>query len=116
VTNAIVKVLHSTKKTVCFIEGHGEPDAGNAEVPKAYGAFRAALESENYDAKSVLLATQAKVPDECALLIVPAPEKAYLEPEVKVLKDYLAGGGRAVFLLAARRGAELTPILADYGI
>ena len=116
VTNAIVKMMHSTKKTLCFVEGHGEPDAANTEEPKGYGAFRTALESENYDAKSVLLATQEKVPDECALLIVPAPEKPYLEPEINLLRSYLGNGGRAVFLLAARRGAELVPLLAEYGI
>ena len=116
VTNAIIKVTHSTKKTVCLIEGHGEPDAGDADSPKAYGGFRTALESENYITKAVLLASQEKVPDDCNLVIVPAPVKPYLEPELKLLKDYLQGGGRAVFLLAARRGPELVPLLADYGI
>jgi ABC-type uncharacterized transport system involved in gliding motility auxiliary subunit len=116
ITNAILKVMHSTKKTICLVEGHGEPDAGDVESPKAYGDFRTALESENYTVKAVLLATQPKVPDECNLLIVPAPQKPYLEPEVGLVKEYLSGGGRAVFLLAAQRGPELTPLLADYGI
>ena len=116
VTNAIIKVTHSTKKTVCLIEGHGEPDAADAESPKAYGGFRMALESENYLAKSVLLASQQKMPDDCNLVVVAAPVKPYLEGEVKLLKDYLEGGGRAVFLLAAQRGPELVTLLADYGI
>jgi len=116
ITNAIVKVTHSTKKTVCFIEGHGEPDVGDRENPKAYGQLGGALESENYIVKSVLLASQQAVPQECDLLLVPAPLKPYLEPELTLLKDYLQGGGRAVFLLEARRGPELVPLLADYGI
>jgi len=116
ITNAIIKVTQSTKKTLCFIEGHGEPDAGDRDNPKAYGLLRTALESENYVVKSVLLASQQTVPQECNLLLVPAPKKAYLDSELKLLKDYLQGGGRAVFLLAARRGAELVPVLADYGI
>lgn len=116
VTNAIVKVTHSTKKTLCFIEGHGEPDAGDAEKPKAFGALRAALESENYTVQAVLLASQAKVPEQCSLLLVAAPQKPYFEPEIQMLKDYLRAGGRAVFLLAAQRGRELLPLLAEYGI
>lgn len=116
VTNAIIKVTHSTKKTLCLIEGHGEPDAGDVEKPKAYGALRTAFESENYNVQSVLLATQEKVPADCNLLVVAAPEKPYLEPETKVLRDYLAAGGRAVFLLAAQRGPELISLLAEYGI
>src|SRR4029079_18155552 len=101
VTHAIAKVLHSTKQRVCFIEGHGEPEAANQDEPKAYGNFRAALESENYETKSVLLATQEKVPDDCSILIVAAGAKPYLEPEIKLLKDFVNGGGRTVFLLAA---------------
>jgi ABC-type uncharacterized transport system involved in gliding motility auxiliary subunit len=116
ITNAIIKVTHSTKKTLCLVEGHGEPDAGDNESPKGYGGFRTALESENYNTKGVLLATQQKVPEECNLLVLPAPQKPYLEPEIKLVKDYLAGGGRAVFLLAAQRGPEFIPLLADYGI
>jgi ABC-type uncharacterized transport system involved in gliding motility auxiliary subunit len=116
VTNAIIKVTHSTKKTVCLIEGHGEPDAADVESPKAYGGFRTALESENYIPKAVLLASQEKVPDECKLVVVPAPVKPYLEPELQHLRNYLQNGGRAVFLLAARHGPELVPLLGDYGI
>jgi ABC-type uncharacterized transport system involved in gliding motility auxiliary subunit len=101
ITNAIIKVTHSTKKTLCLVEGHGEPDAADME---------------NHNTKGVLLATQQKVPDECNLLILPAPKKSYLEPEIKLVKDYLGGGGRAMFLLAAQRGPEFTPLLADYGI
>ena len=70
----------------------------------------------NYATKSVLLATQEKVPEDCNLLIVPAPVKPYLDTEVKLLEDYLQGGGRALFLLAAQRGPELAPVLASYGI
>lgn len=116
VTNAILKVTHSTKKTLCLIEGHGEPDANDGDKPKGYGQLRTSLESENYTVKSVLLASQEKVPEECSLLVVSAPEKPYLEPEITMLKEYLRGGGRAVFLLAARRSPELGSVLAEYGI
>ena len=116
ITNAIIKVTHSTKKTLCLTEGHGEPDAADTENPKGFGGFRTALESENYTTKSVLLATQEKVPEDCNLLIVSAPVKPYLDTEVKLLEEYLQGGGRALFLLAAQRGPELAPVLASYGI
>lgn len=115
ITNAIIKVTHSTKKAVCFVEGHGEPDAADTDGPKGYGGLRTSLESENYNTKAVLLASQQKVPDDCNLLIVAAPEKPYLEGELKLIKDYVTAGGRAVFLLAARRGPELASFLADYG-
>ncbi len=116
VTNAIIKVTHSTKKTLCMIEGHGEPEGSDQQKPKAYGQARVALENENFNVNTLLLATQGKVPDECNLLLVPAPEKSYLDSEIAALRSYLQGGGRAVFLLEAQRSPEFSTLLADFGI
>jgi ABC-type uncharacterized transport system involved in gliding motility auxiliary subunit len=116
ITNAILKVTHETKKTVCVVEGHGEPDMNDAQGPKGYGALKSALEADNYTVQALLLATQEKVPDTCNLLVVASGSKPLLEPEIGVLKSYLKGGGRAVFLLGAQKGADLVPIVADYGI
>ena len=116
ITNGILRVTSTTKKTVCLVEGHGEPAGNDSENPKGYQTFRLALESENFDVKSAFLGVLEKAPADCSLLIVASPEKPYLEGELKVLKSYLDGGGRAVFLLEARKGAELAPLLATYGI
>lgn len=115
-TNAVVKVTQSTKKTLCVVEGHGEPDIDDLESPRGYGALKTALESENYTVQKTLLATQEKPPADCNLLIAPAPQKPYLEPEVALVKSYLQGGGRAMFLFAAQHGPDLLPLVADYGI
>lgn len=115
-TNAIVKVTQSTKKTLCVVEGHGEPDIEDVESPRGYGSLKTALESENYTVKKILLATQEKPPADCNLLIVPMPQKPYLPPEVELLKSTLQGGGRAMFLFAAQRGEDLVPLVAGYGI
>ncbi len=115
-TNAIVKVTQTGKKTLCLVEGHGEPDIDDTESPHGYGALKTTLESENYTVQKILLATQEKLPAECNLLVVPAPQKPYLAPEVELLKSYLQGGGRAMFLFAAQRGEDLVPLLADTGV
>lgn len=117
VTNAIIKVTQTTKKTICIVEGHGEPDPEDSESPRGYASFKTALEGENYTVQKLLLATQEKAPtDQCHLLVVPSPAKPYLEPEVGVLRDYLEQGGRALFLFSAQRGGELGAVLADYGV
>ena len=38
-----------------IVEGHGEPDTADNDNPKGYGGFHAALESENYSVKPLLL-------------------------------------------------------------
>lgn len=115
-TNAIIKVTQSTKKTICIVEGHGEPSVDDLENPHGYGQLKTALESENYEVKKILLATQEKPPTDCNVLLVPAPAKPYLDAELALLKSHLQGGGRTLFLFSAQRGEQLVPIVADYGI
>ncbi len=116
ITNAIIKVTHETKKTLCVVEGHGEPPMDDMEKPKGYGALRSALEADNYTVNALLLATQEKVPDTCNLVVVSAAPKPWLESEIQALRNYLKGGGRAVFLLSAQKGGDLVPVLAEFGI
>ncbi|MGH7804047.1 MAG: Gldg family protein, partial [Candidatus Binatia bacterium] len=116
ITNAVIKVTSAKKKTVCLVEGHGEPDAENVEDARAYGQLNAALVNESYEIQRMLLATQEEPPTDCAVMIVPAGEKPWLEPELALFKAYLAGGGRAIVLFSARKPTQLTPILAEYGV
>jgi ABC-type uncharacterized transport system involved in gliding motility auxiliary subunit len=118
ITNAIIKVTQEKRKTVCFVEGHGEPDGDDVENPRGYGELKRALENENYAVRKVLLATQQEPPnEECQLLLVAAAPKPWLEPELELLKRYLGKGGRALFLFSASEPAtQLRSVLAPYGI
>ena len=116
ITNAIIKVSRSTRKTVCMIEGHGEPDIGDVENPRGFSSIKQALENENYEVKKVLLASMASVPDDCSVVVVAGPQKPYLDSELNALGTYLDNGGRTVFLLAPREGNELQPLLAKWGV
>ena len=99
-----------------MVEGHGEPDAGDMENPKGYGGFRTALENENYITKSVLLATQEKVPDDCNLRDRRPPRRSRTSSRrSSSSRTTCTAAAARVFLLAARRGPELVPLLADYG-
>jgi ABC-type uncharacterized transport system involved in gliding motility auxiliary subunit len=116
ITNAIIKVTRGTQQTVCFIEGHGEPDIDGVQDPRGLSQVKEALTNENYQVKKVLLATLEKVPDDCALLVVAGPEKPYLSHELTALETYLKGGKPALFMLPPQRGADLVPVLAQWGV
>src|SRR5215469_4644629 len=73
ITNGIAKLVRTGTKTIYFTEGHGEADPNDAQGPEGFGEFKQALEGENYDVKKVLLASQAKVPDDCEVLIIAGP-------------------------------------------
>ena len=116
ITNAVIKVTRSTKKTVCFIEGHGEPDIDDPQNAHGLASVKQALANENYEAKKVLLASMASIPTDCSVVVVAATEKPYLETELTALGTYLDGGGRALFLIPPRQGGEFEPLLAKWGV
>jgi ABC-type uncharacterized transport system involved in gliding motility auxiliary subunit len=116
ITNAIIKVTRTTQKTICFIEGHGEPDIDDVQSARALSGIKQALTNENYLTKKVLLASMASVPDDCSVVVVAGPEKPYLASELTALENYLDGGGRALFLIPPRTGAEFQPLLEKWGV
>jgi len=116
ITNAIVKVTRPNRKTVCFIEGHGEPDIDDVQNAHALSSVKQALANENYEVKKVLLASMANVPEDCSVVVVAGPQKPYLASELTALGTYLDGGGRALMLLPPRNGGEFQPLLSKWGV
>ncbi len=116
-TNAIIKITRGTKKTVCALEGHGEPDIDDAQSPKGLATLKEALANENYEVKKILLASMEKVPEDCSVLVVAGPAKPLVESEIKAVDSYLDNGGHALMLLGPREAtAELQPVLEKWGI
>lgn len=115
-TNAIIKVTRAKRQTVCFAEGQGEPGIDDKQDPRGYAEAKLALTAENYDVEKVVLAQEGKIPEKCDVFALAAPRKPLLEQEVKAIGEFLAKGGRAIFLLSPRTGGELEPLLAQYGV
>jgi ABC-type uncharacterized transport system involved in gliding motility auxiliary subunit len=116
ITNAIIKITRPTQKTICFIEGHGEPDFDDAQNAHGLSSIKQALANENYATKKVLLASMAAVPDDCSVVVVAGPQKPFLPTELTALDTYLHGGGRALFMLPPRSGGEFQPLLENWGV
>jgi ABC-type uncharacterized transport system involved in gliding motility auxiliary subunit len=116
ITNAIIKVTRSTKKTVCFIEGHGEPDIDDVQDAHGLASVKQALANENYETKKVLLASMASVPDDCSIVVVTGTQKPYLDSELNALGAHLDNGGRVLVLVPPRQGNEFEPLLAKWGV
>ncbi|MBI3782539.1 MAG: GldG family protein [Deltaproteobacteria bacterium] len=115
-TNAIIKVTRTTKKIVCFIEGHGEPDIDDAQGPKGLGSFKQALSNENYEVKKVLLASMESIPADCSIVVVAGPEKSYQDSELTALGKFMDNAGHVLFLIGPREGAQFEPFLAKWGV
>lgn len=115
-TNAIIKVTRAKTKTVYFVQGEGEPGIDDVETPAGYGQAAADLRNEQYAVAPLVLVQEGTIPEDCDVLALASPVKPLLAHEIEAIRAYLAGGGRAIFLLPPQTGAELKPLLRHYGI
>jgi len=116
ITNAIIKVTRTTRKTVCTVEGHGESDVDDVQDAHGLASLKQGLTNENYEVKKILLASMEKVPEDCSVLLIAGPQKPYLESELKAVDSYMDGGGRVLILLPPQKGSEFEPLLAKWGV
>ncbi|HKA53803.1 MAG TPA: Gldg family protein [Candidatus Binatia bacterium] len=115
-TNGIIKVTRAEKKTVYFLEGHGEPSVNDMEEPKGYGQIKTSLDNESYEVKTLVLSEGTPVPDDANLLIVAGAERSLLPHEIQAIDAYLKKGGHALFLLNPRVTPELATYLQQWGV
>ncbi len=115
ITNGIIKVTRTSKKTVCFVTGHGEPDLEDEENTRGYARAKRALENENYDVKSIMPASAGTVEDSCSVVVVAGPQRPLLSGEIELLEGYLKTGGHLLAMLQPRTADEVVVMLARWG-
>jgi hypothetical protein len=98
-TSAIIGVSESAPVHAYYLEGHGEHDPKSDDGTLGYAGFARLLQEKNIELNSFGLATNP-VPADCELLIVAGPCNPIPAAELDRIRDYLAGGGRALFLLS----------------
>ncbi|HKA61854.1 MAG TPA: GldG family protein [Methylomirabilota bacterium] len=138
IANGILRVSRSATQTLCFIDGHGEPDPFSLEshdhlegspghshglgakyvLHERHGMAKArgALEVLNYKVEKVLLLQRATGLDGCAVLVVAGPKLPLLPREVDAVASFLARGGNALFMLDPFVRTGLEPLIAQYGV
>jgi hypothetical protein len=87
--------LAKGKRVAYLLTGHGEAGPRDENPLFKLGEFKTLLRAQNYDVNDFGLdqgSTQA-VPEDAALVIVAAPQKALMPEEIAVLKRYVDAGG-----------------------
>jgi ABC-type uncharacterized transport system involved in gliding motility auxiliary subunit len=114
-TNALIRIGRSGKKIVYFLTGHGE--RGLADIgQEGFSEINKAVEQQNYEVKTLILAAAEAVPADAKLVVVAGPKKALTEPERQRLGAYLAAGGGLMLLLDPQQDGDLAPWLAERGV
>jgi ABC-type uncharacterized transport system involved in gliding motility auxiliary subunit len=140
IANGILRVSMGVQQTVCFLDGHREPDPFSQEthdhiegapghshglgtqyvLHQQHGMAKArnALETMNYKVEklSLMRKASAEALSHCSLLVVAGPQLELLPPEVAAIRTFLATGGNAFFMLDPFVRTGLEPVLREYGI
>jgi len=115
VTNAIIKVTRARKKVIYFLEGHGEETLAETG-DNGFATVKTELEKLGYEVKKQSLALADIFPKDCALLVVPGPQKDLLPNELETIQKYIQGGGRVFFMVDPETAIPgLSAFLARHG-
>jgi ABC-type uncharacterized transport system involved in gliding motility auxiliary subunit len=95
-TGALVRASKTGQKTVCFVQGEGEPQITGTDRD-GYSAFKDALEKNNYKTEAISLIEKPEIPKSCNVLVVSGAKHDLLQPELDAIKMFVMGGGRAIF-------------------
>ena len=121
-TSALIAVTSPKPFKTYFLTGHGEHPIDSDDDQYGYRKFATLLQSENYiRAETIsLLDTNHPVPSDCNLLVIAGPRTRIDSPELTMIDQYLAQGGRLLALfnvLSLSHGdTGLEAILAKWGI
>jgi ABC-type uncharacterized transport system involved in gliding motility auxiliary subunit len=114
-TNALIRVTREGKRVVYFLKGHGEKELAGTER-NGLSQLKAALEKVNYEPKELLLAREAKLPDDARIVVVAGPEKDLLPNEMDTLTGHLGRGGRLLLMVDPFQAPALGGLVERYGI
>ncbi|MEK7485226.1 MAG: Gldg family protein, partial [Planctomycetota bacterium] len=113
---AIIEELSSDQpRRVLFLEGHGELDS-KSDLSQGISLLKEKLLQENMTVNSKPLGEVIPLIQHTELLIIPAPSKAYSEPELQALSLYLESGGKLIVFFDAWEDSNLSTILGSRGI
>jgi ABC-type uncharacterized transport system involved in gliding motility auxiliary subunit len=123
ITTAFLKDLKGVRR-VCFVHGSGERDLNDNEA-SGIAQLKTVLQHDNYEAQDITLLDKTAVPSDCRVLVVAGPKSNYTPNEIEALRNYVQGGGSALFALDPPLALQheqisdnkpLTDLLAGWGV
>ncbi len=120
VTTALQRLAYTGERWVLFLEGHGERGTGDADQG-GYSGFATFLKDKGLKVRALNLATDSKIPDNTAGLVLAAPTRPLLAGEVKIIDQYVQQGGNLLWLADPADGprdpvVSLAPLAQTLGV
>ncbi|MEL7082931.1 MAG: Gldg family protein [Cyanobacteria bacterium J06597_1] len=115
-TPTLIQLTNTEQRTVYFVQGHGEMPLEQQDNAAAMSQAIAALEEDGFGTAPLNLIERETVPADASVVVVAAPETAWLSAEVQSLQAYLNGGGRVLLLVNPIAAPELDALYEDWGV
>jgi len=115
VTNALMKIVKGDKKTIYFVQGHGEKSIDDTEK-NGYSTAKAGLEKDNYTIKTLNLVQENKVPDDASVLVMDGPTSEPFPNELELVDGFLNKGGSVAIFLDPPPAASLSEFMKKWSI
>jgi ABC-type uncharacterized transport system involved in gliding motility auxiliary subunit len=115
VTNALMKIVKGEKKTIYFVQGHGEKSIDDTEK-NGYSTAKAGLEKDNYTIKTLNLVQENKVPDDASVLVMDGPTSEPFPNELELIDGFLNKGGSVAIFLDPPPAASLSDFMKKWSI
>lgn len=114
-TSALIRVSRGSRKTLYFVEGHGEHSIDDTER-NGYSFLKETLEKQGFGVKKLLLLSEKNIPEDADVVILGGPQRPLADEEKNALNDYLGKKGRVFVLIDPMVQADLGPFLSKWGV
>jgi ABC-type uncharacterized transport system involved in gliding motility auxiliary subunit len=106
VTNALMKLVKGEKKTIYYVDGHGERVLDSTDRD-GFQVANGVLGKDGYVVKPLALARELKVPADASVVIVAGPKTEPFAQELEALDAYLNAGGSVLLMVDPPPAASL---------
>ena len=115
VTNALMKLAKGERKTIYFVEGHGEKPIDSGQQGGMDDA-RAGLEREGYVVGTINLIVDEAIPEDASALVWAGPLNEPFDEEVERVDRYLNQGGSVLVMIDPVPSASLEALLGRWSV
>jgi len=97
VINVLQRLSRDKPRLAVFIEGHNERKPFE-ENSNGLSKLVSVLEAQGFNVQPHNLIRTQSIPSDATFVVIAAPQKDYLEAEVKIISDYLKQGGNVLWM------------------
>ena len=112
VSNAIQRLLRQGERWLVFLQGHGERNP-YGEANHDYSLFATQLASKGYTVEDLTLSQIGSIPDNTDVLVLASPQVALLPGEIRLLQEYIDGGGNFLWLADPEQAVDGLEMLGE---